>query len=226
MRQHIRGPYLFALVANLGLETAFAVVAARRLGDPLVTAPNLLTLSRGVSAALLCATAFSGQGAALSWPALLAGCTAADWLDGPLARRRGPTRLGAVLDVEADSWLTLWAAITAYRRRRLGGLALIAPALRYALAGSGPTPLRRWQRAAGVAQMVVLCAALAPWRPARSLASRLSPLAAAGQIAALVGGRGRGRRRWRGSWYRRVRIRESLWINDAHLAHGLPLADH
>ncbi|MBJ7598787.1 CDP-alcohol phosphatidyltransferase family protein [Candidatus Nephthysia bennettiae] len=210
--------YFPALVASLALETGFVAAQARRLGGPVVTAPNLLTLSRGLAASLLCGAAFSDRGLGSAWPALILGCTVADWLDGPLARRRGPTPLGRLLDVEADSWLTLWASIAAYRRRRLGGFVLVAPAIRYPLGLLGGRPLRPWQRAAGVAQMVVLCASLAPWAPARSLSRTLAPAAAAAQLLALVSGRGRGDYR--------VRVGEGLRVDDAHLAHGLPLAHH
>jgi phosphatidylglycerophosphate synthase len=197
---------------------AFVAAQARRLGGPVFTAPNLMTLSRGLAASLLCGAAFSDRGLGAAWPALILGCTAADWLDGPLARRRGPTPLGRLLDLEADSWLTLWAAIAAYRRKRLGGFVLLAPALRYPLGLLGAVPARRWQRMAGVAQMVVICASLAPWAPARSLGRSLAPAAAAGQLLALVSGR---RRR-----DDRAGVGERLWVDDAHPAHGLPLADH
>jgi CDP-alcohol phosphatidyltransferase-like enzyme len=197
---------------------AFVAAQARRLGGPVVTAPNLLTLSRGLAASLLCGAALSDRGLGVAWPALILGCTAADWLDGPLARRRGPTSLGRLLDVEADSWLTLWAAITAYRRRRLGGFVLIAPALRYPLGLLGGGPLRPWQRVAGVSQMVALCTSLAPWAPARTVGRSLAPAAAAGQLLALVSRRGR---RDDGAG-----VGESLRVDDAHLANGLPLTDH
>jgi phosphatidylglycerophosphate synthase len=210
--------YFAALTASVALETGFVAAQGRRLGGPVVTAPNLLTLSRGLAASLLCGAAFSKRGLGAAWPALILGCTAADWLDGPLARRRGPTPLGGLLDVEADSWLTLWAAIAAYRRKRLGGFVLVAPALRYPLVRLRGGPVRSWQRLAGVAQMVVLCSSLAPWAPARSLARSLAPAAAAGQLLALVSGRGRGDDR--------VGVGEGLRVDDAHPAHGLPLADH
>jgi phosphatidylglycerophosphate synthase len=210
--------YIAALVASLAVQAAFVAAAHRRLGGPLVTAANLLTLSRGPAAALLCGAAFSRRGLGAAWPALLLGCTAADWLDGPVARRRGPTPLGGVLDVEADSWLTLWAAIAAYRRGRLGGFTLVAPALRYPLNLLQDGPARPWRRVAGVAQMTALCAALAPWPPARSLGRLLAPPAAAAQLLALVGGRGRRDDR--------PGVGEGLWIHDAHLAHRLPLPDH
>jgi phosphatidylglycerophosphate synthase len=120
---------------------------------------------------------------------LVLGITVTDWLDGPLARRLGPTRLGRLLDLEADSWLTLWAAVAAYRRGVLPGWIMLAPAARYVvllLRGSPPQASRTWQRLAGGAHMAVLAGALAPWpwlvRPARSLAA----LAAAGQLSALA----------------------------------------
>jgi phosphatidylglycerophosphate synthase len=172
------------------LQALFVSASAQRLGGPVITPPNLLTLSRGLAAAMLCGAAFSERGLRTAWPALVLGCTAADWLDGPLARRRGATRLGRVLDLEADSWLTLWAAITAYRRGRLGGSALLAPFLRYPLRLVGERPPRAWRRAAGTGQMVALCAALGPWVPLRTLGRWLAPVAAAGQLLALVAGRG------------------------------------
>jgi hypothetical protein len=105
-----RGGFCLALGGNLAVQAAFVAAAARRLGDPVLNPANLVnlvTFSRGLAAALLCGTAFSGRGLGAAWPMLMAGCTAADWMDGPLARRLGPTRLGTLLDVEADSWLTL-----------------------------------------------------------------------------------------------------------------------
>jgi phosphatidylglycerophosphate synthase len=131
---------------------------------------------------MLCGTALSGRGRRVGLVALLLGCTACDWLDGPLARRQGATRLGAVLDLEADSWLTLWAAAAAYRLDRLPGPNLLPPTLRYLVApGAAETPLRPWQRAAGVAQMVVIAGALSRWRPPVPLALAV----AVAQLAAL-----------------------------------------
>ncbi len=39
----------------------------------------------------------------LSWSLILLEASAADWLDGPLARQFGPTHLGSLMDIEADS---------------------------------------------------------------------------------------------------------------------------
>jgi len=149
-----------------------------------VTVPNALTLSRAGAAAMACGTAFSGAGRRSTLVALLFGCTVCDWLDGPLARRLGPTRLGALLDIEADSWLTLWGAAAAYRVGGLPGGALLAPALRYPLVAGAPggrPPHRAWQRAAGVAQMGVIV-----WGLTGRRAPRVPTVAvAAGQLAAL-----------------------------------------
>jgi len=158
------------------------VLTARRVGGPVVTAPNLLTLSRAGAAAMACGTAFSGRGRRTALAALLLGCTVCDWLDGPLARRLGPTRLGAALDIEADSWLTLWGAVAAFKLGGLPGIALLAPALRYPLAAGAATPQRPWQRAAGVAQMAVIAWALTGRRLPRAVAEAV----AAAQLAALT----------------------------------------
>ena len=146
----------------------------------MLTPPNLLTLSRAGAAAMACGTAFSGAGRRTTLAALLLGCTLCDWLDGPLARRRGPTALGAALDLEADSWLTLWGAAAAFRLGGLPGACLLPPALRYPLVAGIAGPQRPWQRAAGVAQMAVIAWGLAG-RPPRTLVT----VVVAGQLAAL-----------------------------------------
>src|SRR5437588_12900107 len=105
---------------------------------------------------MACGTAFSGRGRRTTLLALLLGCTVCDWLDGPLARRLGPTPLGAALDLEADSWLTLWGAAAAYRLGGVPGPSLLPPALRYPLAAGSGVRLGTWERAAGVAQMVAI----------------------------------------------------------------------
>jgi CDP-diacylglycerol--glycerol-3-phosphate 3-phosphatidyltransferase len=73
---------------------------ARRLGDRVFTVPNALTLSRlfmvPVVVALLLARV-DGWAVAIF---VLAAAT--DFLDGRLARRAGPTRLGQILDPVAD----------------------------------------------------------------------------------------------------------------------------
>lgn len=83
-----------------------------------------------------------------------------DWLDGPLARRAGTTAVGARFDLEADSLLTLGAAIAAVRRGA-PRVTLLAPIARYAIAPALAPDTVRWDRITGVAQMLVFGAALA-----------------------------------------------------------------
>jgi len=83
-----------------------------------------------------------------------------DWLDGPLARRAGSTAAGARFDLEADSLLTLGAAIAAVRRGA-PRVALLAPIGRYALTPARAPDAVRLDRITGVAQMLVLGGALA-----------------------------------------------------------------
>lgn len=118
----------------------------------------------------------------------LLSATAADWLDGPLARRQpgGATEQGALLDIEADSWLTLWCALAAVATRRLPAWCLLPPVARYARRIFHMRPHRHWQRAAGALQMAVLLGALAPSRRLRRPARALLPVAAAAQLAALA----------------------------------------
>ena len=111
-----------------------------------------------------------------------------DWLDGPLARRAGPTLRGARFDLEADSLLTLGAAVSA-ARAGASRASLIAPVLRYAVAARAKRPLDadgvRWDRVTGVAQMAVFGAALAPG-PLRGLRILALPVSAARCAALLV----------------------------------------
>jgi phosphatidylglycerophosphate synthase len=95
---------------------------------------------------------------------LVAGAVS-DWLDGPLARRVPASSYGARFDLEADSLLTLGAAIAAVRRGA-PRVVLLAPVARYAVAALRPhldPDEARWDRVTGVAQMIVLAAAIARW---------------------------------------------------------------
>lgn len=109
----------------------------RRIGPEPANPADLLTGYRAVCAAgILTAVATGpavrteGQQRRLFVLAVLAS-TVTDWCDGPLARRFGPTQLGAVMDIEADSLLTLALAAAAVRWGRLSRLALIPPLVRY-----------------------------------------------------------------------------------------------
>jgi phosphatidylglycerophosphate synthase len=186
---------LLAVAASLGAFGLFASVAAAGLRSPgpILTPANLLTLSRAGAASWLCGYAAAprpGGHRTVAWLTLLWAATASDWLDGPLARRSGITPLGAVLDLEADSWLTWWAAVAAWRSGALPATCLVAPAARYLVRwGRGlsrPMATAGWQKAAGFAQMAVIAGGLAPNRFVRVLARRLLPGAVAAQLVALV----------------------------------------
>ncbi|SRR5256885_13458552 len=142
-------------------------------------AADALTALRGLCGALL-----------VVWPSfgvLLVGVLT-DWIDGPLARRAGATARGARFDLEADSLLTLGAAVAA---TRVGGstVLLVAPVLRYAVAALRARPLDndgvRWDRITGVAQMTVFAALLAAG-PMRGLRYFGVPVSAARCAALLV----------------------------------------
>ena len=149
----------------------------RRIGPEHGSMADLLTLSRascGATLAGLLATGIrdrTGPAGWLGWLATLLGATLSDWLDGPLARRFGPTRIGKVLDIEADSWLTLWSAAGAVRWGDLPPWCLLPPLLRYGhpaldlLSGGLPGGGVSWlNRVTGTAQMALIITALAPFR--------------------------------------------------------------
>lgn len=167
--------YLAALAAILSAQRLLILAAQHAIGPERSSPADLLTLARaaiGVALVALVAVHFTDRLSlvgALAWLSALAGVTLLDWLDGPLARRLGPTRLGGVLDVEADSWLTLACALAAVTWGGLPWWVLVPPLVRYvhparALLGgalpSGGGPW--WSRATGVAQMALLLAAQAP----------------------------------------------------------------
>jgi len=91
---------------------------------------------------------------------ILVAAAASDWLDGPLARRAGSSRHGAMFDIEADSLLTLGAAAAAIRCGAPESV-LLAPIARYVIAPARTRDEIRWDRLTGVAQMALLGAAIA-----------------------------------------------------------------
>src|SRR5437773_4276513 len=116
---------------------------------------------------------------------------ATDSIDGPIARRGRVAAYGRRFDLEADSLLTLGAAI-AVARRGGGTSLLVAPLLRYAVvAARDPRTYTAEEllsdRISGIAQMAVLIAALLPW-PLRALSLVAVPVTAArcAALAALV----------------------------------------
>jgi phosphatidylglycerophosphate synthase len=147
----------------------------RRVGPEQPTLADALTFCRAAAAMVLAGLVASGvqdrQGVAgwMGWAAMVLGATVCDWLDGPLARRLGPTRAGGALDIEADSWITLWSAVASVAWGGLPWWVLVAPVIRYVHplldvlsgglpAGGGPW----WGRVTGTAQMSLFFAALAP----------------------------------------------------------------
>lgn len=193
--------FVAALLAALLVQQAFVTIMRRKIGPERSTLADALTLTRASAGGVLAAIAASGVhdrlGPAgwLACGAVVAGATVLDWVDGPLARRLGPTRLGGALDIEADSWVTLWSSAAAIT---LGGLpwwCALAPTLHYVRpilslqrggvpAGGDPW----WGQATGVAQMALFIAALAPldWPPrASALALAAVPISAA-QLAAMI----------------------------------------
>lgn len=141
-------------------------------------AVDAVTLSRGLGASIVAAAALSGPrdrrsyAAKIAWPLVLSGSTLSDWIDGPLARRRGrgPTRLGRVLDLELDSWLTLATTFAGTRLGTLDYVCLVTPSLRY-LAMASPISYEDVHsvgksdraRNLGITQMALALASFAPF---------------------------------------------------------------
>ncbi len=188
--------YLAGYTAAAAVQYAFLSAMRRRIGPEPSSPADLLTTGRGLCGAVLAGLVVTdirdrtGPAGWLGLVAIVWGATASDWLDGPLARRFGVTRLGAALDIEADSWLTLWAATGAVRWGGLPPWSLLPPLLRYIhpsldlLVGGMPTGGGPWWgRATGTAQMALFVAALVPRRarPRDGALTRVAVLVAAGQ---------------------------------------------
>ena len=191
-----------SVLATLAQQSLVGIAAARKNAS--LTVVDAMTLSRGVASAVLVGLLVSGvrrrNGVAgwLGWGSLVYGSIVCDWLDGPIARRLGATsELGALLDLESDSWLTLTAALSAATWGGLPGYCLAAPLARYALMVAA---LRRipyaqiyadeppWARPFGIAQMALFTAAMAPFGAAGTrLAVRLAaPFVAPLQLVGML----------------------------------------
>lgn len=167
--------YLVGLTIALAIQRAFISAMIRKIGPEQSTLADLLTISRATTGAVLAGLVTSGvrdrKGIA-GWIGLLMpllGATTTDWLDGPLARYAGTTRVGGVLDIEADSWLTLWAAAGAIIWGDLPAWSILPPVVRYLdplhtlihgklPQGGGPW----WCRVTGTSQMGLFFVALTP----------------------------------------------------------------
>jgi phosphatidylglycerophosphate synthase len=173
-----------AFLVSLLTETVYLVATLRRRdAHGFLTARRqfglaaYLTMSRGGVAALLVGlvrafpTPPPRQVAWTAFAAVLWSVTVSDWIDGPIARRFGSALGGTRVDLEADSWLTLWVAIAGVRWQRLPRVALAAPLLRYGVVAltlirgsyaSADLGSTWWGKGAGVAQMAALLLGLAP----------------------------------------------------------------
>jgi len=157
------------------LWTLLLSALRRRIGPEPNRWATVLTLSRLVTGCALAAFVLSGardriQTAAIAiWALVVLTATVSDWLDGALGRLEGPTRFASSLDIESDSWLTLWSAMAAILLGGLPWICLLPPVVRYihpllALragklpVGGGPW----WSRVTGMTQMAVLMAGFAP----------------------------------------------------------------
>jgi phosphatidylglycerophosphate synthase len=94
-----------------------------------LSAADAVTLARFWLVPVLPPSAQSASG----MPAVIVLGGATDWLDGRLARRSGPTRLGRDLDTTADLAFFSTAAIVAHRAGRLPRLGAWAFGLRHGL---------------------------------------------------------------------------------------------
>lgn len=166
--------YLIGFTLSTAAQRAFLSIMMRKNGQEHVSLADVLSLSRAGIGAVLAGLVTSGirdrEGSAgwIGWLILLLGVT--DWLDGSLARRIGPTRLGEMLDIEADSWFTLWSAAGAVVWGKLPAYCLLPPIIRYLdplislrnghlSQGGGPW----WSRLAGACQTGLFFTALAPF---------------------------------------------------------------
>lgn len=196
--------YLVGLALIMKAQRAFLAAMIARTGPRQASLADVMTLSRAMTGAMLAGLVASGihdrTGLAgkLSWSLILLEASAIDWLDGPLARLSGPSQLGGVLDIETDSWLTLWTAISATVWADLPRWCLLPPMLRYLdpmldlsrsklPRGGGPW----WSRLTGTSQMILFLAALAPlkgqWRERVMRMVKIAALpVSVGQGAAIV----------------------------------------
>jgi phosphatidylglycerophosphate synthase len=190
--------YVVGLTLALITQRVFISAMIHVIGTEQSSLADALTLSRGANGAVLAGLVTSGirehKGIAawIGWLMPLLGVT--DWLDGALARRAGPTLLGGVLDIEADSWLTFWSAAGAVAWGEVPVWCLLPPILHYleplqALMqgklpqGGGPL----WYRLAGASQMGLLIGALAPfdWRQRKQFLTAASFPITIGQCTAI-----------------------------------------
>src|SRR5437870_12584135 len=101
-----------SVLATLAQQSLVGIAAARKNAS--LTAVDAMTLSRGVASAVLVGLLMSGVrrriglAGGVGWGSLVYGSIVGDWLDVPFARPlAAPRALGALLDLEVYSWVTL-----------------------------------------------------------------------------------------------------------------------
>jgi len=163
------------LVIACLLWTLLLSALRRRIGPEPNRWATVLTLSRLVTGCALAAFILSSArdrmqtAAIVMWVLVVLTATLSDWFDGALGRKEGITSFASTLDIESDSWLTLWSAVAAILLGGLPWICLLPPVVRYihpllALregklpVGGGPW----WSRMTGMTQMAVLMAGFAP----------------------------------------------------------------
>lgn len=184
-------------------QAVVAIVLRRRPNPRGLSLVDCITLSRATVSAVLLGLIASGvrdrRGPAgwLAWCSVVYGAIVCDWLDGPLARRTRTSEAGSVLDLEADSWLTLGTGTAATSWGELARVAAFPALLRYPLffdvvrrteyarATAGDPP---WARRMGIAQMALYLAALAPFggRATKSVVRVIAPIETVAQSVGLV----------------------------------------
>lgn len=169
------GDWYPAAAVGLALLGAWAVLAylPGLHPHPRFGAANVVTLARGVVAALLGALVVAPTSNGVAAFATVAGTLAAvlDAVDGRLARGSGvASKFGARFDMETDALLVLALAMLAWRWDRAGAWVLLSGLLRYAFVAAGlvvpwlrrPLPPSRWRQTVCVVQIVLLLAVIAP----------------------------------------------------------------
>jgi phosphatidylglycerophosphate synthase len=172
------GDWYPAAAVGLALLGAWAVMAylPGLHPHPRFGAANVVTLARGVIAALLGALVVAPTSPGVAAFATAAGTLAAllDTVDGRLARGSGvASEFGARFDMETDALLVLALALLAWRWDRAGAWVLLSGLLRYGFVAAGllvpwlrrPLPASRRRQTVCVVQIVLLLAVISPLLP-------------------------------------------------------------
>jgi phosphatidylglycerophosphate synthase len=172
------GDWYPVAAVGLALLGAWAVMAylPGLHPHPRFGAANVVTLVRGVVAALLGALVVAPTANGVAAFATAAGTLAAvlDAVDGRLARGSGvASEFGARFDMETDALLVLALSALAWRWDRAGAWVLLSGLLRYGFVAAGllapwlrrPLPASRLRQTVCVVQIVLLLAVISPLLP-------------------------------------------------------------